>query len=136
MPQLEWDNTDFLEFFATEPVIEEYGVWHNYEIERDGLKLLLTIWQLDSVIQASLYRGKSEVALVTFAAYVRGSARFINDDRGRYINFEDCIIVPGRFWYIQAGDAFAQGGFPPAITIRLSIDPDVAIVFTDYECRT
>jgi hypothetical protein len=68
--------------------------------------LFFTIWQVESVIQASLFRGKTETALFTFAAYFRGEARFINDTTGRYIDFKDCIVAPNRFWYIRAGDPF------------------------------
>jgi hypothetical protein len=136
MPQLRWNDTDFLDFFAVEPTIEDYAVSHNYELERDGLRLLFTVWQLESVIQASLFRGKAETALFTFAAYVRGEARFINDRMGRYIDFEDCIIAPNRFWYIQAGNPFDQQQFPISVTIRLAIDPDIRIGFVNYESRT
>ena len=136
MPQLRWNDTDFLEFFAVEPTVEDYAVSHNYELERDGLRLLFTLRQLESVIQASLFRGTTEPALFTFAAYVRGEARFINDERGRYIDFEDCIVAPSRFWYIHAGDPFDQDRFPISVTIRLTIDPDIGIGFVDYESRT
>lgn len=136
MPQLRWNDTDFLDFFAVEPTVEDYGVSHNYEIERDGMRLLFTLWQLESVIQASLFRGKSDNALFTFAAYVRGEVRFINDVRGRYIDFENCIIAPRRFWYIQVGNPFDQQRFPISVTIRLETDPDLRIAFADYKCRT
>jgi hypothetical protein len=136
MPQLSWNELDFLDFFAAEPIVEDYAVSHNYEIEREGLRLLLTLWQLESVIQASLFRSKAETPLFTFAAYVRGDARFINDKRGRYIDFEDCIVATNRFWYIQAGDPFDQQRFPISVTIRLAIDPDIQIGFEENETRT
>ena len=136
MPQLRWNDSDFLDFFAVEPTVEDYAVSYNYELERDGLRLLFTLWQLESVIQASLFRCKTDTKLFTFAAYVRGEARFINDERGRYLDFEDCIVAPSRFWYIHAGDPFDQNRFPVSVTIRLAIDPDVRIGFVDYESRT
>jgi hypothetical protein len=136
MPQLQWNDTEFLEFFAVEPTIEEYGVSHDYELDRDGLRLLFTVWQLESVIQASLFRDNTEAALFTFAAYVRGEARFINDQRGRYVDFEDCIVAPNRFWYIEAGNPFDQQRFPMSVTIRLAVDPDIRISFVNYESRT
>src|SRR5688572_9093968 len=122
MPQLRWNETDFLDFFAVEPTIDDYAVSHNYEIESDGLRLLFTLWQFESVIQTSLFRSQAEDALFSFAAYVRGEARFINDQRGRYIDFEDCIVAPNRFWYIQTGDPFDRERFPNSVTIRLAID--------------
>ncbi len=135
MPQLEWNELDFLDFFAVEPTVEDYAVSHAYELERHGLRLLLTVWQLESVIQASLFRDESDDALFTFAAYVRGAARFINDKRGRYVEFEDCIIAPNRFWYIQAGDALDRERFPNSVTVTLAVDPDIRIAFVNYERR-
>lgn len=136
MPQLRWDDIDFLDFFAVEPAVEDYGASHSFEVERNGIRLLFTLWQLESVIQASLFRGQSDNALFTFAAYVRGEARVINDVRGRYIDFENCIIAPSRFWYIQAGNPFDQQRYPISVTIRLETDPDLRIVFGDYQSRT
>ena len=40
MPQLRWNDIDFLDFFAVEPTVEDFGVSYNYELERDGLRLL------------------------------------------------------------------------------------------------
>src|SRR5687767_12024041 len=105
MPQLKWNDVDFLEFFAVEPTVD-YDVAHHYEIERAGLRLLFTVWQLESVIQASLFRDQADDALFTVCAYVRGEARFINDKRGRYLEIEDCIVAPSRFSYIQSVDFF------------------------------
>ncbi len=75
MPQLDWNELDFLDCFAVEPTVEDDAVSHDYEVERAGLRLLFTVWQLESVIQASLFRGESDDALFTFAAYVRGEVR-------------------------------------------------------------
>jgi len=36
-------DIDFLDFFAVEPTVEDYAGSHNYEIERNGLRLLLTV---------------------------------------------------------------------------------------------
>ena len=136
MPQLKWNETDFLECFAVEPAAEDYGTSFNYEVERVGLRLLFTVWQHESAIQASLFRTDSETALYTWAAYVRGSARFVNDQRGRYLEFEDCIIAPDRFWYIQSGDVFNRNRFPHSVTVTVAVDPDIHVAFINYESRT
>lgn len=130
MQRLKWNDTDFLDFFSVEPTGEDHW-FYNYQIERHGLELLFTLWEFDSVIQASLFRGKSETAVFTFAAYVRGEARFINDERGRYIDFEDCIVAPNPF-VNQDGDPFDRQRFQISVTIRLVIDPDIRIDFVDY----
>lgn len=136
MPQLRWNKIDFFEFFAVEPMVEEYEVSHSFELERDGMRLVFTLWQLESVIQLTLFRVKTENPLFTVAAYVRGEARVINDHAGRHIDFEDCVLAPNRFWYVRAGDPFDQQRYPISTTMRLAIDPDLRITFADYLCRT
>jgi hypothetical protein len=136
MPQLAWNETEFLDFFSVEPTVEEYAVSHSYEIERNGLRLLFTVWQLESVIQASLFRDNVDEPLFAFAAYVRGEARFINDKRGRFLAFEDTVIAPNRFWYFQSGDLFDRKRFPISLTVTMTIDPDIRIEFVNFEPRT
>ena len=136
MPQLQWNEVDFLDFFAVEPAVEDYALSHEYELERDGLRLLFTVWEHESAIQASVFRQQQQHALFTFAAYVRGETRCINDERGRYIEFENCIIAPDRFWYNEAGDVFDRQRFPFSVTVRLAVDPDIRIALVNYEPRT
>lgn len=136
MPQLEWNDIDFLDFFAVEPAVGDYAVSYNYEVERCGLRLLFTVWQYESVIQASVFRNDAHDALFTFAAYVRGEARFINDKRGRYLEIADCIIAPNRFWYIDAGDPFDRERLPISVTLAVAIDPDIRISLANCESRT
>ena len=136
MPQLQWNDVDFLDFFAVEPGVEDGAVSYNYEIQRNGLRLLFTVWQYESVIQASVFRDDGETALFTFAAYVRAEARFVNDKRGRYLEIADCIIAPSRFGYIESGDPFDRERFPIAVTVTLAIDPDIRIAFLNFEPRT
>lgn len=136
MPQLEWNEIDFLDFFAVEPTAEDDAGSHNYEVERNGVRLLFTVWQHESVIQASVFRGDADAALFTFAAYVRDRARFINDKRGRYLEIADCIIAPNRFWYIESGDPFDRERCPVAVTVTVAIDPDIRIALVNCEPRT
>lgn len=108
----------------------------NYDIERNGLRLLFTVWQHERVIQVSVFRSDCDDALFTFAAYVRSGARLINDKRGRYLEIADCIIAPNRFWYVESGDPFDGQRFPIAVTVTVAIDPDIRIAFVNCEPRT
>jgi hypothetical protein len=136
VPRLKWKDIELLDFFAVEPTAEDFAISHSYEVERNGLRLLFTVWQLESVIQASVFRCDADDALFTFAAYVRDGARLINDKRGRYLEIADCIIAPNRFWNIDSGNPFDREGFPVAVTITVAIDPDIQIAFVNYESRT
>lgn len=50
MPQLKWDETEFIECLETLPTVEEHSVSHVFEIKKDGLILQLTVWQYESVV--------------------------------------------------------------------------------------
>jgi hypothetical protein len=88
------------------------------------------------VIQTSLFREKSDDALLAFAAYVRGEAQYINDKRGRFLAIEDCIVAPNRFWHIDAGNVFDRERFPVSVTITIAVDTDIRIAFVNFESRT
>lgn len=135
MPSLKWNELDFLEFVSGEITVEQ-GVSYGCELRRDGLRLLFTVWINESAIQASLFRNGNDNELFTFAAYVRGQVRFIDDQRGKYMEIEDAIVAPNRFWYIEAGDVFDRERFQVSVTITVSVDPDIRIAFVNYESRT
>ncbi len=111
MPQLRWNDTDVLDFFAVEPTVEDYGVSHNYEIERDGMRLLFTLWQLESVIQASLFRGKSTThcSLLRPTSEVKLASSMMSGVGTSTSKLHHCS-EPIR--YIQAGNPFDQQRFP------------------------
>lgn len=142
MPQFKWNELDFLDCFGVEPSVEDYGVLHSYEILREGLRLLVTVGQLESLIYVSLFRGNCDDAVFAFVLYARGAARFINDQRGRFLGIEDCIVAPSRFWCNRVGDVFGSGDvfdrehFPYSVTATIAVDPDIRIALVDYKSRT
>ena len=127
MPQLDWDELIFLEFLGVEPMVDDYSTSHTYEVEHNELRLLLTLWQYESVIHLSLFRKATTVPLFSFASFVRGGIRLVNDKRGKYLELMDCIVGPTRFWYIQAGDLFDREKYAHGITVQVEIRPEIRI---------
>jgi hypothetical protein len=136
MRQLDWNEFDFLEFFEVEPIVLDEIVSHSYEAHRNGLRLLLTVWQLESVIQATLFQEGSEAGLFSFAVYVRGAAIYVDDERGQYLEITDCIVAPNRFWHVQAGDPFDRERFPFSVTVKFEVQPNIRIEFVEYRSTT
>jgi hypothetical protein len=56
MPQLTWDETDFLVCLEVEPTIDEFEAGHHYSITKDGHRLELGVFQFTSDICISVYR--------------------------------------------------------------------------------
>jgi hypothetical protein len=128
MPQLNWDELDFLEYLEVDAIVDEYSTSHKYEVEQNDLRLLVTVWQYESVIQLSLFRAPTNVTILSFACFLRGNARYVNDKRGKYLELIDCVIAPTRFWYQCAGDLFDHKKFPHGLTIQLEVRPEIRVL--------
>jgi len=127
MPQLKWDETEFLECLEVTPEIDEYEVQHMYEVEQHGLVLTATVWQYESVICLSLRQQAMNEPLVEFTLFVRDGIRYVKDKRGEYLEFQDCIVAPSRFSYIEIGDVFDKTKFDHGLTLQLATKPHLQI---------
>lgn len=130
MPELKWNQYDFIECFGVLPIYEEeYDVFTLFEVKRENLKLELSVWQHESLFSISLFQNKEENPFIRFYFVVRDKVRFINDKRGRYLEFSDCIIVESRFYYIETGELFNNNSFPRHLNIELIVDPKIVVKF-------
>lgn len=125
MPQLEWDEQDFLQYLAVIPEVEDYEVSHTYRVTQGGIALQLTLWQLESMVQVSLYREGAVEPMTSFGLAVRGPVRYRSEKWGEYLEFHDCVLVAGRFSYIQMGDLFDEGRYPRGLRMLLSVYPEI-----------
>jgi hypothetical protein len=63
MPQLIWDESDFISYLEVLPEVEEYEIAHHFTVKKDGLRLGLSVYQLDSDVYITLFRDGIERAL-------------------------------------------------------------------------
>jgi hypothetical protein len=136
MPQLKWNEADFLDCFGVAPIVGDDRVSHSYEARRSGLRLRVTVRQYESVLNITLSREGTESELLSLAAYVRGEARYVNDIRGTYLEITNCFVAPGRFWYMEAGNVFDRQRFPVGVTVEIGVNPDIRVVVVPYRSRT
>ena len=129
MPELQWDAFDFFYCLEVEPEIEAHGISYFYEVQKESLILLLTVRPLESLIEISLRHAQSNEYLVSFALFVHGKIRHINDKRGDYLEFADCIMAPHRFAHLEADKIW--GKVQPNWTVELSIKPRIQIRYRD-----
>ena len=54
MPQLEWDETDFIRCLEVIPETDDNSAEYIYKIEQDALVLTVAVWQYESVVSVSL----------------------------------------------------------------------------------
>ena len=135
MQSLAWDETDFLDCLAVQPALDEGSEAHSYEVERDGLRLLITVWDYSSLISISLFRLTSTTPLVDWKLYVRGEVRLNRDKRGKRLVFEDCILTADP-WRISIDEVCSRENAPHSVIVSLAVDPDIRIECAGFESRT
>jgi hypothetical protein len=53
---LKWDETDLTEFFGVVATFHDDAHSHEFEVSRDGLRLLVTLFDLESAVYVSIFR--------------------------------------------------------------------------------
>ena len=129
MPELEWNELDFLQCLATLPVVEEYGVSHTYTVTDKVLTLELIVYQIESVIEFALSRTGMEQPIMRFALVVRDKIRYREGKQGESLEFRDCVFVPRRFYMTDVGDVFVRERFPMGLMVELTVHPSIQFAF-------
>lgn len=84
---------------------------------------------MESLVSLSLRQSQGENLLIEFALFVHGKVRYINDKRGEYLEFQNCLITPCRFWRLDALRIWEAA--TPNWTVELSIKPRLQIRYLD-----
>jgi hypothetical protein len=118
MQRFVWNETDFIECLSVFPTVEECGVAHHFDLNRNGLRLLLSVYQLEAVVWISLYREGSNQPLFRVVLEDSPGVRLVRNRNGQdYIEFAPAKVFGGRY----DGETVIPMG------IRLSVDPDFNI---------
>ena len=131
MPTLKWDPLEVLEYLSVLPSIEEDEVSHGYELVRGDIRMLLTLWQYESVLHLTLSYEESRKELLNVTAFVRGELkidRHIGTNMPHLCAF-DCIVGAGRFSYRQMQDPFDKTRYPRGVNIHLWAQPQIQCLF-------
>src|SRR4051794_26018418 len=97
MPQLVWNEADFISCLEVLPKVEEYAISHQFVVEKDGLRLHVTVRQLDSDIYITLYRVGIEQPVIDFRIVQCSGTRYVNDQRGEYLEFAPSQVFGDRY---------------------------------------
>lgn len=125
--QLQWDELDLLQGLEVVPTENENGGQH-FAVERDGLKLLVTLWPQASVVDLTLFQRATQAVLLDCTVAVRGRIRYNNDERGQYLEFPDCVLVSRISFSVEQDEAaFNPNTF--GRPLLLSVRPHLSILF-------
>jgi len=120
MGSLKWDETDFIEVTEAIPSVEEYEIRHQYDFERGMLSVHLDVRQLESFVVIQIKDKSSNKTIVDVSFYCRSGATVASD----VIKFSDCILVDGRFSYIDKPEVLHKEKTPYGNEVLLSISSD------------
>jgi hypothetical protein len=119
MPQLKWNEADFAACLEVLPTIDEYATGHHYKVEKDGLRLELSVYQYDSDIMISLYQLDNSRPLINFTITDCSGTRYVNDERGEYLEFAPSQVFGTRYERDQVIPAGVRLSVKPSISLEL-----------------
>ena len=115
---LTWNQYEFIECLAVLPEVEEYETCHTFKVEKDGLKLVLTIYQYDGDVDFDLFRDGIEESVFKMRLMDCPGARYISTKQGKeYLEFATSKSFGMRY----------DGESPIPIGVRLSVNPHISI---------
>lgn len=121
MPEFVWNETDFIECLNVIPDVDDGGFAHHFVVRRNGLRLLLSVYQYEAETWISLYREESDQSLFRVVLKDAPGARLVRNRNGQdYLEFAAAKIF---------GDVRYDGESVIPMGIRLSVDPDFNIQF-------
>src|SRR5262245_37239902 len=104
MPLLQWIPHEFIGCLEVLPTIAEYEVEYEFEVNRGGATLRLSIWQYESVIHLALGIESADHPLIELTLYVRGATVWHQEGSNEYLKLMDCVLAGSRFSYIEMGN--------------------------------
>ncbi|HEV2800753.1 MAG TPA: hypothetical protein VGW12_09665 [Pyrinomonadaceae bacterium] len=118
MPEFVWNEYEFIECLGVVPTVEKYESGHHFKIERDGLRLELSVFQYDGDVHLDLYREGTDAPLFKMRLLDCAGARYVSDRNGR----EVLEVAPAKSF----GSRY-DGHTPLAYGVRLAVTPHISI---------
>ena len=123
---IRWQQTEVEEFFGVEAAYHDGPHSYEFEVSRDGVRLLVTLFDLDGAVYASIYRDGLPEPLITLVRESCTHALVVSDTRGRR-----CLVVG------SPEAPVTEMGMPPLLVrgIRIFLEPQLQLEFIDHELR-
>ena len=116
---LVWDPYKFIECLAVLPEVdEEYETNHVFRVAKDGLQLVLTIYQYSGDVYFDLFRDGIDEAILKMKLLDCLGARYITTKEGReWLEFAPAKTFGERY----------DGESPIRVGVRLFVSPHIKI---------
>ncbi|HVF43797.1 MAG TPA: hypothetical protein VM936_12330 [Pyrinomonadaceae bacterium] len=118
MREFVWNRYEFIECLGVLPEVdEEFGTCHTFRVERDGLRLELSVSQYDGDVYLSLYREGVGPPVFTMGLIACEGARYVRDKLGDFLEFAPAKCFGRRY----------DGERPAPFGFRVSVDPHIRV---------
>ncbi|MBQ4810311.1 Ypar14, super integron cassette [Pseudoalteromonas luteoviolacea] len=94
---LVWDETDVLTVLEVIPQVDCDGIWHRYEVEKDGIKLTIHIYQYDGDISFELINSANNMSLFSMSLVDCNGVLRKKDNTGEYLQFAPANCFSHRY---------------------------------------
>lgn len=125
MPQLKWDETDWIECLEVIPTVEDYEVSHLFEVKKDGLILQLGVWQYDGVVDFTLMRENVEIPVVQSAFFISGEVCYCKYKKLELLEFYNCSPVLSHVNLNCAQEVIERTPERGRLNIYLAVKPHI-----------
>ena len=119
MPELIWNEYDFVEHLEVLPEVDDYKTRYHYLVTKHGLRLDLLVIPTSSEIRISIFQEGIERSILAFRMIDCSGIRYTNDKRGEYLEFAPSQVFGTRYEPHQT--------IP--VGVRLSVKPSLSIEF-------
>ena len=116
---LVWNHYEFIECLGVLPIaVEEYETRHSFNVEKDGVRLELTVFQYAGDVYLDLYREGIEPSIFAMRLLGCEGARYVKDKNGR-----ECLeFAPAKSF----GSRY-DGESPIPFGVRVFVNPHIRI---------
>ena len=120
MPELVWNETDFLEYFEVEPSIGDYEEEYHYVVLRLPLRLELAVYPYTGDIYISVFCTSFEKAIIDIVMQNCPGARMVKDQRGNFVEFAAANCFSSRYRRYDGESVIPYG-------VRLMVNPHIRV---------
>ncbi|MCF6441877.1 Ypar14, super integron cassette [Pseudoalteromonas luteoviolacea] len=116
---LNWDETDVLATLEVLPEIESDGIWHKYAVKKQGIELVVFIYQYDGDVRIEL---KTELLdKSVFSMHIMDCPSIVRklDSTGEYLEFAAPNIVESHHGEPESIRYGARVYVTPSINVPL-----------------
>jgi hypothetical protein len=123
---IRWHETDLTEFFGVAATYHDGPHSFEFVVSRDGLRLLLTLFDLEGAVYVSIWRDGLPDALFTVVRESCTHAQLATDTRQRH-----CLEIGSPV------QPTTDMGIPPLLVrgVRVYVEPHFQVEFIDVEPR-